>query len=72
VFRTTAWMMDQAESWVKFVLPELVPPSRGNAGMRFTVHGDGLLPAAHRSWERQVLSQWPLLKRMAWRLSPWW
>lgn len=66
-YRTTIWMIDQAESWVKFVLPELVP-----TGMRFTVHGDGLLPAAHRSWERQVLPTWPWHKRLAWRASPWW
>jgi uncharacterized Rossmann fold enzyme len=47
-YRSTMWMKAQAESWVKFLLPELVPE-----GMRFTVHGEGLLPAAHRSWERQ-------------------
>ena len=63
-FRTTMWMMHQAESWVTFVLPELVP-----TGMRFTVYGDGLLPAGHRSWLRQCL---PWYKRLAWRWSPWW
>lgn len=60
VYRTTFWMMDQAESWVTFVLPELVP-----TGMWFTVHGDGLLPAAHRSWLRQCL---PWRQRLKWRL----
>jgi hypothetical protein len=66
-YRTTMWMMQQAESWVTFMLPELVP-----TGMRFTVYGDGLLPAAHRSWERQTLPNWALSKRLAWRYLPWW
>jgi hypothetical protein len=66
-YRTTMWMMQQAESWVQFMLPELVP-----TGMRFAVYGDGLLPHAHRSWERQILAQWPRLKRLAWRHSPCW
>jgi hypothetical protein len=68
-YRTTLWMKHQAESWATFVLPELVP-----YGMRFTVHGDGLLPAAHRSWERQCLASCipGTAKRLAWRYSPWW
>jgi hypothetical protein len=66
-YRTTLWMKHQAEQWATFVLPELVP-----YGMRFAVHGEGLLPAAHASWEQQVLPQWPWHKRTAWRASPWW
>ncbi|HKI74235.1 MAG TPA: 6-hydroxymethylpterin diphosphokinase MptE-like protein [Pseudomonadales bacterium] len=48
-FRTTFWMMAQAESWVEFVLPTLM-----NAGMKFTVHGNGLLPWAHQCYMRKV------------------
>jgi 6-hydroxymethylpterin diphosphokinase MptE-like protein len=66
-YRTTLWMKHQAEQWVTFLLPELVP-----YGLRFAVHGDGLLPAAHASWERQILPTLPWHKRLAWRYSPWW
>ena len=60
IYRTTYWMMNQAETWVKFVLPQLAGEPEP---MMFTVHGEGLLPAAHRSWLRQEL---PWHKRLAW------
>jgi hypothetical protein len=66
-YRTTMWMKHQAEQWVTFVVPELV-----TEGMRFAVYGEGLLPHAHASWERQVLATWPRHRRLAWRYSPWW
>jgi len=64
IYRTTMWMLHQAESWVKFVVPHLVP-----TGMRFQVYGAGLLPSAHRSWMQQCLTP---RQRWSWRwLSRW-
>jgi uncharacterized Rossmann fold enzyme len=45
MFRTTGWMLLQAESWCQFVMPQLT-----DEGARVEVYGDGLLPWAHRKW----------------------
>lgn len=58
-FRTTTWMLLQAQQWVDTILPELIA-----GGVRVTMHGDGLLPHAHRIWvEKSKPKRWGWIGR---------
>lgn len=60
-FRSTLWMQLQAEDWADDILPALV-----YSGIKVTMHGDGLLPWAHRCWmKKNPQTRWgKMLKRL--------
>ena len=63
-FETAPWMAQQVEDFKK-----LAPPLRDIYGIRFVVHGDGLIPQVAASMGFEV--DWPLSGRQFFRQWKW-